>query len=108
MRGEEIARQLIHVLSANYAIGPDQLIAAMRDRAAVNGVAMRTLAVVYPKVLDIGCFSHTIDRVGKHFKTPILSQFSTSRIMLFSHSPKTKLLWKEQTGSFVTSYSATR
>jgi len=69
---------------------------------------MRTLAVVYPKVLDVGCFSHTIDRVGKHFKTHILSEFSTSWIMLFSHSPKAKLLWKEQTGRSVMSYSATR
>ena len=108
MTGEEIARELTHVLSANYAIGPDQLIASMRNRAAANGVAMRTLAVVYPKVLDIGCFSHTIDRVGEHFKTPILSQFSTSWIMLFCHSPKAKLLWKEQTGKSVMSYSATR
>ena len=31
MTGEEIARELIHVLSANYAIGQDQLIAAMRS-----------------------------------------------------------------------------
>jgi len=31
MTGEEIAHELVHVLSANYAISPDQLIAAMRD-----------------------------------------------------------------------------
>lgn len=31
MTGEEIARELVHVLSANYAIGPDQVIAVMRD-----------------------------------------------------------------------------
>ena len=80
----------------------------MRDGAAVNNVAMRTLAVVYPKLLDVGCFSHTIDRVGQHFKTHILSEFSTSWIMLFSHSPKAKLLWKEQTGKVMISYSATR
>ena len=49
MTGEEIARELIHVLSATYTIGHDQLIAAMRDRAAVNSVAMRTLTVVYKK-----------------------------------------------------------
>lgn len=73
MTGGEIARELIRVISANYDIDPNQLIAAMRDRAAVNGVAVRTVAVVYPKALDIGCFSHTIDRVGEHFKTPILS-----------------------------------
>lgn len=108
MTGEEIARELIRIISANYDIDSNQLIAAMRDRAAVNGVAVRTVAVVYPKALDIGCFSHTIDRVGEHFKTPILSEFSTSWIMLFSHSPKAKLLWKEQTGRAVASYSATR
>ena len=102
MTGEEIARELINVLSVTYTIGSDQLIAAVRDRAAVNNVAMRTLAV-YPKLLDVGCFSHTIDRVGQHFKTPILSEFST-----FSHSPKAKLLWKEQTGKVMISYSATR
>ena len=58
MTGEEIARELINVLSVTYTIGSDQLIAAVRDRAAVNNVAMRTLAV-YPKLLDVGCFSHT-------------------------------------------------
>jgi len=68
MTGEEIAHELIRVLSANYAIDPNQLIAAMRDHAAVNGVAMRTVAVVYPKAFDIGCFSHTIDRVGEAFQ----------------------------------------
>ena len=84
---EEIARELINVLSVTYSIGSDQLIAAMRDRAAINNVTMRTLAVVYSKLLDVGCFSHTIDRVGQHFKTPITSEFSTSWIMPFSHSP---------------------
>ena len=77
MTGEEIARELIHVLSANYAIGPDQLIAVMRDRAAVNGVVTRTSEIVYLKLLDI------IDQVGKHFNTPVLSQFSASWIMFF-------------------------
>ena len=35
--------------------------AAMKVRAAVNNVVMRTLKVIYPGVLDIGCFSHTVD-----------------------------------------------
>ena len=74
----------------------------------MNNMAMRTLTVIYLRVLDIGCFSHTVDRVGEQFKTPILSEFSTSWIMLFSHSPKAKLLWKEQTGRSITSYSVTR
>ena len=44
----------------------------MRDRAAVNGKAMRTLGVLYPNVIDIGCFSHMLDLVGDNFKTPSL------------------------------------
>ena len=58
-----------------YNIGPNQLLAAVRDRASVNGVAMRTVKVVYPNAFDIGCFSHTIDSVGEQFSLPHLSKF---------------------------------
>ena len=56
MTGEEIARELIVVLSTGLGIGPKMLITAMRDRAAVNGAAMRTVKVLYPNVLEVGCF----------------------------------------------------
>ena len=56
MTGEEVARELIVVLSTGLGIGPNKLIAAMRDRAAVNGAAMRTVKVLYPNILDVGCF----------------------------------------------------
>ena len=59
---------MIGVLSTSYGIASDRLLAAMRDRVSVNNVAMRTLQIVYHHVLDIGCFSHTIDHVGKRFK----------------------------------------
>ena len=55
MSGEEIARELINVISAQYGIGSHQLIAAMHDRAACNGVALRTIKVVYSSIVDIGC-----------------------------------------------------
>ena len=58
---------------------------------------MRTIAVLYPEMIDIGCFSHTIDHVGEHFKTPHLHEFGLYWVSLFSHSPKTRLLWREQT-----------
>lgn len=108
MKGEEIARELIHVLSSTYSIRQENLIAAMHDRASVNGAAMRTVKVVYPYILDIGCFSHTIDRVGEQFNTPYLSEFLNSWLMMFSHSAKAKLLWKEQTGKAMGTYSTTR
>ena len=40
MTGEEIARELINVLSVEYSITSGTLLASMRDRASVNGVAM--------------------------------------------------------------------
>ena len=106
--GEELARELISVLSVNYGISTQLLLAAMKDRAAVNETAVRTLKVVYPNLLSIGCFSHTIDRVGEHFNTPNLSDFITSWISLFSHSPKTRFLWLEQTGKSMATFSPTR
>lgn len=106
--GEELARELISVLSVNYSIATNQLLACMRDRSSVNNTATKTLKIVYPLLIDIGCFSHTIDHVGEHFVTPNLSEFVSSWINLFSHSPKTKLLWKEQTDRSMASYSATR
>lgn len=108
LTGEELARELIHVLSVNYSIRPEQLIASMRDRASVNNVAMRTLSVVYPNLLDVGCFAHTLDRVGDNFKVPHISDFFSAWTTLFSHSSKAKLKWREQTGKSMLSYSATR
>ena len=96
--GEELARELISVLSVNYSISTQLLLAAMKDRAAVNKMAVRILKVVYPNLLSIGCFSHTIDCVGQYFNTPNLSDFITNWISLFSHSPKSRFLWLEQTG----------
>ena len=108
LTGEEIARELITVLSVGYGINPNLLLSAMRDGASSNKVAMRTLKVVYPHVFDVACFSHTLDRVGSHFNMPVLLEFINSWISLFSHSPKVKLLWKEKTGKAMGSYSATR
>jgi len=70
----------------------------MRDRASVNNVAMRTMKIICQNSLDIGCFSHTLDLVGDHFKFPNLTEFVSTGLALFPHSTKTKFLWKEQTG----------
>ena len=55
------------------------LLAAMRDRASVNDVAIRTLKVVYPALLDVGCFSHTLDLVRSR-----LACSATARRVAFS------------------------
>ena len=108
MTGEEVARELISVLSMRYGVKSELLLAAMRDRASVNNLAMQTVKVVYPLIVDISCFSHTLDHVGDNFNTPNLKEFLHLWISLFSHSPKTRVLWRSQVGQSMVSYSATR
>ena len=106
--GEEIARELINILSVTLGIQSHLVLAAMRDRASVNNLAMRTVKVIYPNILDVGCFPHTLDIVGEKFNTPTLNTFPSHWISLFSHSPKSKALWKEQTGRAKGTLSKTR
>ena len=54
------------------------------------------------------CFSHTIDHVGDNFDTPVLYDFGTTWVSLFSHSPKARLLWRARTGQAMRSYSQTQ
>ena len=67
-------------------------------------LAMHTLQIVYPSLLDIGCYSHTMDHVGEHCVTPTLEEFAKAWVNLFAHSPKAQLLWRERTAT----YSETR
>lgn len=78
MTGEEVACQIITALSTDLGIPSNLVLAAMRDRAPVNDVAMRTVTVIYNRMMDIGCFSHTIDHVGERLKTPVLDELVCS------------------------------
>ena len=104
MTGEEVAHQLIAALSTELSIQANHVVAFMRDRASVNNVAMRTVSVLYNSMIDIGCFSHTLDHVGENMNTPILNEFTKHWISLFSHSPKVR----SRTGFSSPSYCATR
>ena len=108
MTGEEVAHQLIAALSTELSIQANHVVAFMRDRASVNNVAMRTVSVLYNSMIDIGCFSHTLDHVGENMNTPILNEFTKHWISLFSHSPKVRLAWRSRTGFSSPSYCATR
>ena len=108
LAGEEVARLLIETLSTKLGIASANVIAATRDRASVNSVAMRTIKVVYPKIFDVGCYSHTLDHVGEKMDTLILNEFIKGWISLFAHSPKTRLAWSSLTGLPPPTYSAVR
>ena len=108
MTGEKVVCQVIMALSTELGVPGQLVLAAMRDRASVNHIAMRTVTVVYNQMLDIGCFSHTIDHVGERMKIPVLNEFSKGWIGMFSRSPKACLLWRILTGIAQRSYSPTR
>ena len=107
MTGEKLAQQLLSCLSTNLGINSALLLAAMRDRASVNDVAIRTLKILYPNLVDIGCFSRTLDHVGEKMETPILDEFLKAWISLFAHSPKSKIAFKTQTGRSPKTHSPT-
>uniref|UniRef100_A0A1X7V442 DUF4371 domain-containing protein n=1 Tax=Amphimedon queenslandica TaxID=400682 RepID=A0A1X7V442_AMPQE len=81
MSGDELARELIEILSVSFSIRSQLNMASMRDGANL---------------------------AGEKFHLPYLVEFSTLWISLFSQSPKTKALWKEQTGRAMPSLSKTR
>ena len=80
----------------------------MRDGASVNGAAMGTVKVVFPKVVDVRCFSHAIEGIGSHFNIPTPRHFLQLWNALFGHSPAIQIVWKECTGISNKSYSPTR
>lgn len=109
LSGEEVAREVLSVLSTELSIPSHNLLAIMRDRASVNNVAVRTLSIMYPMAsLDIGCFSHTLCHVGEKFKVPTLDKFMKHWEQMFKHSHKSQLQWREQTKRPIVTYSPTR
>jgi hypothetical protein len=49
-------------LAVDYKFGSNMLI---------GGIALRQLKFFFPNLMDIVCFSHTIDNVGGHFENYI-------------------------------------
>ena len=86
LNNQELAHVLISALSTKLGVEANDLVAAMLDRSFVNNVPMKVLYVVYPKDLDVGCFSHTLNHTGNNFKTPVLDAFIRRWVGLFSRS----------------------
>lgn len=83
MTGKEVTRELMNVLSVTLGIHSRLLLAVMRDRA-VNTIALRTVRVIYPNVLDVGCFSHTLDHTEENRYSYSAPFFHTLDIAVFT------------------------
>lgn len=88
MTGEEITCELIVVLSTGLGIGPDNFIVAMRDRVG----SCENCEGPVPQCFGSRMFFLHIDNAGCYFCTPVLDEFISSWLALFSHSPKARLL----------------
>ena len=92
MSAQQLARELITCLSLKFSLSSDAVVAAIRDGAAVNGAALRSMKdVMYPKIVDLVCSAHPLDNVGKRFQTPLLTELSQWWVSLFSKSPAARL-----------------
>ena len=91
MNAEELAQRLIQCLAVEYGMQPNHLLAAMRDGASVIEAGLRQVMFFFPNILNVICFSHTIDNVGKHFEFSVLDTFSRCWNTMFSLSPAARL-----------------
>ena len=103
----ELAQVLNHCVATQYQIPWDLIYATMRDGASVNGAAIRSLALLYPIMIDVTCFLHTLNNAGRHFNFPLLDRFCRLWISLFSHSARAKLVWKTRTSIAIKTHSET-
>ena len=107
VNGDELARIIIEVLHRKLNVPQGYVLAAMRDRAPVNTKALQTVSVLYPEMLDVGCISHFLDRVGTKCNTPVLKQFMTKWNLIFT-SMKGRRVRKEVSGKAMPQYNAIR
>ena len=105
MTGEQVAQRLLQTLAVTYQVDTPSLVAVMRDRTSVNDVAIRTIRALYTSFMDVRCFSHTLDNVGRAIEADTLKGFVSDWITLFAHSPKSRLRWKSQTNVRIRSHS---
>ena len=108
VNANELAQVLNQCLSVDYEVRANSFLAAMRDSASVKQAALDRITFIFPKMLNVVCFSHTLDNVGNHLVIPTLVEFGSLWIRMFRHSCKAKLLWKDLIGQTSRSYSETR
>ena len=66
----------------------------MRDRAPVNSKALRTVSILYPNMMDIGCISHSLDRVSTKCVTPVVTSFMLSWNAMFTTRMRARQAFK--------------
>ncbi|CAB4040917.1 DNA-directed primase polymerase, partial [Paramuricea clavata] len=82
VNSEQLARVLNECLSVEYGIKANSLLAAMRDGASVNQAALNRIAFIFPNLLNVVCFSHTLDNVAKRIVPQLQAIMSDPRRLI--------------------------
>ena len=80
----------------------------MRDRAPVNSKALRTVSILYPNMMDIGCISYFLDCAGTKCVTPAVTSFMSLWNTMLTTSMKARQAFKNITGRGLPRYNANR
>lgn len=98
--GDELTRAIIAVLTTRYAIPFERWHYATRDGCAVNGAAVRNMTMLNPKLLDLICWSHSVNVAGKVFneKCEAATRFMQWWAQLISRSAAARGEFKEGAG----------
>ena len=67
----------------------------MRDRASMNGVAIQHINIMFPNLLDISCYSHTL---GNKFQLPTVEVFISRGLASFPIAQRLGLNGKAKPG----------
>ena len=81
-----------------------QVLAMMRDGVAVNGAAVRSLKPFMPAMIDVVCFSHTLDNVGSAFLSIVAKRNSDGRSKRAKLSSRSQTLGGGRDGKFISKF----
>ena len=74
----------------------------------MNSAAVRALSVLFPNMMNVICFSHTLNNAGIQMNFPVHVEFGRLWVSLFSHSARAKLAWKSLTEMRIKTHSEIR
>ena len=102
----------MQVIAGRYAIngfvGRD-VASWTRDRASVNGAAIRIMGVApYPNAADMNCLSHFLNGTGEHFATPHADEWLQLFTAVFTNSTAALFSLRAVVPAARVSYSRTR
>lgn len=98
MNASQIAAFLTQLLLRDLGVNIMDVLAFLRDSAAVNGAAINSLCNTFTAAENLLCFPHTLCHVGERFEFVLLDAFVSLWNTLIYSSARAKAIWRELIG----------